>query len=261
MEIAIEIRDAQGATRARAAGQGAATLVYSQAYAPGDVLVLTSEAPAYVVARMEDSMPAAFGWLCAPYTMQVPFEEKRVCYSPKSFVGEVHLLTARLATEEEIARCRNLALNPLDCHENTGLFPHATANVETRGESVFAARNAIDGNHANAGHGPWPYESWGINQNPQAEIKIDFGRPVTLERLVITLRADFPHDNWWRTAAVHFSDGSVFNPTFEKTGQPQAFAIPPRTVTWAVMRDMQKDESDPSPFPALTQIECWGHNA
>lgn len=54
-------------------------------------------------------------------------------------------------------------LNPYDSHETKGIYPHAQANVETRGEAVFAARNAIDGVFANWSHGEWPYQSWGIN--------------------------------------------------------------------------------------------------
>lgn len=43
--------------------------------------------------------------------------------------------------------CRNLAKNVMDQHGETNCYPHASANVETRGEAVFAARNAIDGVH------------------------------------------------------------------------------------------------------------------
>ena len=51
----------------------------------------------------------------------------------------------RLATPEEIAERRNLTFSPYDCHGNHSFYPHASANVETRGEAVFAARNAVDG--------------------------------------------------------------------------------------------------------------------
>jgi hypothetical protein len=123
---------------------------------------------------------------------------------------------------------------------------------------VFAARNAIDGNLTSGGHGPWPYESWGINRRDDAELRINFGCKVNINRLVFTLRADFPHDNWWKRARIVFSDGLELIPVFRKSGQPQEFPVPPRTVEWLVMRDMQKDETDPSPFPALVQIEVYG---
>ena len=63
-------------------------------------------------------------------------------------------------------------------------------NVETRGEAVFAARNAIDGVYENDAHGIWPYQSWGINRDPNAALTLDFGRPVTIDELRLTLRAD-----------------------------------------------------------------------
>lgn len=206
-------------------------------------------------------MAETFGYLSAGFCLAVPFGEKRVSYSPKSFTGNIHLLWARQADLREVDAYRNLALNPLDSHDNTGFFPHASANVETRGESVFAARNAIDGCYANDSHGPWPYQSWGINRDPEAELTLDFGRDVTIDQLVFTLRADFPHDNWWKQCTVWFSDGSKLTPAFVKTGTRQTIDMAPRTVSWLKIGQLIKDEDDPSPFPALTQIEAWGRDS
>lgn len=64
--------------------------------------------------------------------------------------------------------------------------------METRGEAVFAARNAIDGIFENSAHGEYPYQSWGINRDPNAALTLDFGREVLLDELRITERADFP---------------------------------------------------------------------
>ena len=258
MLLTITITGPDGAVKADATGGDSVTLVHTAPYEEGDVIRLSSDRAGYVVAALEDSMAQTFGYLSGAYLLAVPFGEKRVSYSPKSFTGDVHLLWARAAAPEEIARRRNLCLNPLDSHDNAGLFPHAFANVETRGESVFAARNAIDGCYTNAGHGPWPYQSWGINRREDAEMTVDFGREVILDRLVVTLRADFPHDNWWKRATLFFSDGTDFTLEFMKTGRPQSFDIPPRTVRWLRLGRLVKDEDDPSPFPALTQLEAWG---
>ena len=72
--------------------------------------------------------------------------------------------------------------------------PHATANVETRNESGFAARNVIDGEHIACGHGEWPFGSWGIGARTDARLTLDFGREVEIDALTLYLRADFPHD-------------------------------------------------------------------
>jgi hypothetical protein len=260
VRLTITITGAEGAVKARAAGDDAVSLVYQAAYTEGDAIHLSADTEGFVVARLEDSIAPVFGFLKSDFILPVPFGEKKASYSPKNFSGPVQVLRARAADEREMRAYRNVAFNPLDNHENTGLFPHAAANVETRGESVFAARNAINGNRTNGGHGLWPYESWGVNRREDAEIRVEFGRIVQIDRLVITLRADFPHDNWWKQAVVRFSDGSSLRPLFEKTGAPQEFIIPPRKVEWLTLGELIKDESDPSPFPALVQLECCGYD-
>lgn len=259
MKLYIKIFDKDKKEKASASGEDNIYLDWRGEYEPGDTIVMESESPAFVVAQPEDSMPKTIGYLVARYEMEVPFEEKKLGHAPQSFLGELHLLSLRVAHEFEINEYRNLALNPFDCHGNSGFFPHASANVETRGESVFAARNAINGNTANSSHGRYPYESWGINQRDDAEIKIDFGRSVLVDRAIITLRADFPHDNWWQHATLQFSDGTTQALSFVKTHLPQEFTIERKKVEWVIMKDMIKDPTDPAPFPALTQIELWGN--
>ena len=259
-ELRIFITGGDGRVKAQANGTGRVTLVYDAPYEEGDVIHMTG-GPGYVVALLEDSMAETFGWLSGEFRLVVPFGEKKISYSPKSFTGDRQLLWVRRAEEEEVRARRNLARNVLDSHDNAGLFPHVSANVETRGESVFAAYNAIDGVCENASHGEWPYQSWGINRDPDAALRLDFGRPVRLDRLVFTLRADFPHDSWWNRCTVRFSDGSRLEPEFAKTGERQVFELEARTVEWLVVEKLIKDPDDPSPFPALTQLEAWGTEA
>lgn len=86
---------------------------------------------------------------------------------------------------------------------------------------------------------------------------MEFGRPVRVEEIRLTLRADFPHDSWWTAATAAFSDGSRERLSLRKTAAPQTFVIPPRTVTRLTLCELQKAD-DESPFPALTQLEVWG---
>ena len=106
--------------------------------------------------------------------------------------------------------------------------------------AVFAARNAIGGVLANWSHGEWPYQSWGINRDPNAELRLDFSRPVLVDEIRLTLRADFPHDSWWEEATVEFSDGSreVFH--LKKTGDPQSFSIERRKIEWLELKELKK---------------------
>ncbi|MFN7027462.1 MAG: carbohydrate-binding protein, partial [Pseudorhizobium sp.] len=174
--------------------------------------------------------------------------------------GELHRLHVRQARHDEIAGRRNLALNPFDDHGNASVFPHASANVETRGEAVFAARNAIDGEKANDDHGFWPYTSWGINRDPEASLTLEFGRAVVIDEIVLYLRADFPHDAWWENASIACSNGHAACLSLVKSGGAQTFALGEQTVEWIRLHSLVK-AADPSPFPALTQIEVWGREA
>lgn len=142
-------------------------------------------------------------------------------------------------------------------HGDTGCWPHASANVETRGEAVFAARNAIDGVLANDSHGKWPYESWGINMQDDAEMTLEFGRTVDFDRIVLYTRADFPHDNWWTSVTFTFSDGTEETVSLEKSSKPHILSIERKGIKWLKFGKLIKAD-DPSPFPALTQIEVYG---
>ncbi|MBP0576025.1 hypothetical protein J8J27_35430, partial [Mycobacterium tuberculosis] len=72
-------------------------------------------------------------YLTGPLELPVPFGDDRIPYSPRAFSGEMHRLAARRARPEEVAARRNLAFNPYDHASIATVFPHARANVETRG--------------------------------------------------------------------------------------------------------------------------------
>lgn len=239
-----------------------AILFYKDEYRDGDTLVLTAlHSGMHVVLQLDDALPSALVYLSGDsFRFPVPFADSRSLYGPHAFTGDRHLLSARLATDDEIRSRRNLAFNPYDMHGKAVLFPHASANVETRGESVFAARNTIDGLKASAGHGEWPYTSWGINRDPDALLKIDFGRSVSVSAATLYLRTDFPHDAWWESAMLRFSDGSSVSVSLRKVAGAQTVTFSERTVQWVTVGDLVKAD-DPSPFPALTQCEIYGTEA
>lgn len=260
MTISLKIMDKNGNILAEKTGTDEVGIVYGAEYQEGDSIVLeTSENPAHVIWQVDDALGKAMCYVTGVVTYQIPFGEKKNVYSPKTFSGSRHYLFARAAEEAEIHAYRNLALNVADQHETDTCFPHASANVETRGESAFAAKNAIDGVMENHGHGTWPYTSWGINCDPNAEMKIVFGRKVKVDCLKVCLRADFPHDAWWTQGTVNFSDGSSEVLDFVKSDRAQCFNIAPREIEWLTFGTLIKAE-DESPFPALTQLEVYGRD-
>lgn len=236
-------------------------LPVTREYQEGDFIAIeASGTPCYVWLQLDDALGRSLVYLTGNYIFPIPFGEKRINLSPKVFSGNKHLLTLKRARDFEINAYRNLAYNVNDCHENETCFPHASANVETRGEAVFAAKNAIDGVTDTSCHGEWPYASWGINRNPDAVMKLDFGRKVTVDRIIMYLRADFPHDNWWTNGRITFSDGETLEMNFTKTASGQEFTFEPKTITSLEISHLIKAD-DPSPFPALSQIEVYGTEA
>lgn len=260
--IELRIENADGNIVAQCAGGEEAVLVARHVFNEGDRLVVAVEgAPCHLDLVLDAGMPPARVYLReSPFTFTVPFGPRRKAYPPQAFSGELQRLSCRIVRPEELGSRRNLALNPYDDHGEVRVFPHAFANVETRGEAVFAARNAIDGEKANTDHGFWPFTSWGINRDPEATLTIEFGRVVTVDEVRFTLRADFPHDAWWERVSLTFWPGGetqIFS--LIKTGEPQSFGIEPRGVEAVRLHSLIK-ANDPSPFPALTQIELWGHD-
>ena len=241
-----------------ARGEDEVNLVYAGEYQDGDIIILeVSEGCHYVWLQWDDAVGKSLVYVTGNVTYRIPFGERRINLSPRAFAGRKHLLTAKLAKDFEIKYYRNMAYNICDQHEIEHIYPHATANVETRGEAVFAAQNAIDGITVSNCHGEWPYQSWGINRQEDARIRIDFGREILSDTVVIYLRTDFPHDNWWQQVSLEFSDGSRMDVALQRMEGAQKISIGNKKITWLEMCDMKKS-SEVSPFPALTQIEVYG---
>lgn len=260
-ELNVVIKNQQGEVKYQVHDQDRLVMVYEGSYEPGDTITFdVTDVNCYYVIRVDDTMDEAYVYLTSQSVVYtIPFAEKKVSYNPKSFTGERHYITVRKACDYENAAYRNLAKNVLDQHEDLGCYPHAHANVETRGESVFAARNAIDGVTANESHGAWPYESWGINMQDDAEMTLDFGRPVDFDQIILYTRADFPHDNWWVKATLTCSDGTSRVLEMDKRVKPHVFPLVKKGITWVKLSKLIKAD-DPSPFPALSQIEVYGSN-
>lgn len=259
MRLTLKVIDERGVVLSEASGEDEVILVHRSAYNAGDCVVLETDQPQQsVLLSLDNTMPAALIYVAGKTCLfPIPHHADLKAYPPEAFGGAMHRLSARVMRAGEVPVRRNLACNPYDTSGNTQIFPHALANVSTRGEAAFAARNAIDGEKANAGHGFWPYTSWGINRDPAAALTVQFGRPVLVDEVVLYLRADFPHDAWWQQATLLFDTGDSLNVPLAKTHTGQRFTFAPKRVEWVTLQNLIKAD-DPSLYPALTQIEIWG---
>ena len=88
-------------------------------------------------------------------------------------------------------------------------------------------------------------------------MKLDFGREVEIDKIVLYTRADFPHDSWWKEVTITFSDGTELVQKLEKSIKPHVIEIEKKKISWLTLSKLIKAD-DPSPFPALTQIEVYG---
>ncbi len=194
----------------------------------------------------------------------IPFGyERQACYAPGAFGGDDHRLRVCEPTEAQIyAEGRALSLNAHDRHKVAKYYPHALANFVTREDPCFFERNAIDGVADNLGHGFYPYHSWGGGLREDLEYEIHFGREIETNRTVIHLRADFPHDTYWKEAELEFSDGTRVHADFIKTADGQEITYPSiktEFVRLTGFKQMRLEDGSLS-FAALSQMTVYGHH-
>ncbi len=248
-----------GETLQSAASEGEALLYFHEAYQPGDSIAFESAARHAIVQIDHTVAPARVYLPEQKFAFQLPLEgDLPHMYPPFAFKGDRHLITLKYDADNEY---RNLACNPADQRHESGAYPHASANVETRDESQFFARNVIDGEHIAVSHGAWPYGSWGIGGREDAAIRLDFGRSVRVDKTVLYLRADFKHSGYWKRATVRLSDG--YEKTFdlnEFDGPQEALLDGFHTVTWIKLDTLIKADH-PTPYQSLRQWEVYGQDA
>lgn len=244
-----------GETLCKCTGDSEAQLYYEGNYQVGDYALFTCDVR-HVTLSVDQAIAPARVYLpdgTLRYTFPLAGDNLAV-YPPYAFAGDRHLLSIKADDSREY---RNLAVNPADQRGQVHAYPHATANVETRDESVFAARNVIDGLHIARGHGEWPYQSWGIGARTDAFLTLDFGREVEIDAAALYLRADFPHDAYWTEATLLLSDGYEKTFSLDMIDGAQRITLGTHRVTWIKLDKLVKCDM-PSAFPALRQLEVYG---
>lgn len=259
-DISIELQDRAGTIIARQEAHGGCVeLFLTREYQYGDRVAITGAEHLAIrldAAEREVLVHAPSGRLEFP----IP-SGKQLLYPAECFTGHRHNIAARIATAEELAAYRNVALNPYapGAGSPPTFYPYASSNSECRNDPAFAARNAIDGKVENKKHGSWPYQSWGPDQRTDLWWKVDFGRPVQVDKLVLLARADFPHDSVWSQATIRFSDGSTETITLKPVAEPQTFTFNPRQATWVELVDLVAPKK--ARWCALSEVEIYGNDS
>ena len=192
----------------------------------------------------------------------IPFgKERKAGYHPDAFGGEDHRIRVSEPTEAEIYSERLISLNSHDRHNVPKYFPHAVANFVTREDPSFFERNAIDGVIDNSSHGVFPYHSWGGGLREDLEFEVKFGTEVLVSGVTLFLRADFPHDTYWKELELEFSDGTRVPARLEGVAEGQRVEFEPKATEFVRLTGFrqQRVEGDKLSFAALTQIEIYGN--
>ncbi len=249
-----------------AKGEGLVSLNVPAKYSPNDKLEITlPKGEKYVAISLNSRVGEAIIY-CPNGKFTYTFPNLQNIFpntmDPSSgVVYNNNTVTARLVTAEELAKVHNLALNPYDLTNASGAFPHASTSNVNDNSDEWAARNAIDGFTMNDGHGGYPYQSWGPNNNVKAtdHFTIDFGREVTVDELVVVIRADFPHDSYFTGCTVTFSDGKTMNINLTNSELEQVIDLGGVKTTSIKLSNftVEKDGAT-TEYAALTEVKCMG---
>ena len=233
--------------------------IYEKEYHEGDKIVIHKKDIDFISVQLdEDIVESIIYCPSSTFEFEIPFGELKRGYDKKAFSGNAHHIRISEPDDETVYGIRNISLNSHDKRGQKKYYPHAYANLVTREDVCFFERNAIDGVRKNEGHGDYPFPSWAGGAREDLEYYIDFGTEVEVEKLVFYLRADFPHDTYWKNIDVEFSDGSRVTAEFEGTKEGQEIVLQEKVLTKTVHLTNFKQVSFPLSWAALSQIEVYG---
>lgn len=257
----VKLTDRLGKLIKEIQGQEKCQLILDQSYGFEDEIHIEAEPNSFLTISVDKNIkPATVYTPSGKIHYVIPAGWKTKALHPDAFKDTISISVTQ-ATSAEISTRRNLAFNSLDKRWDTGYFPHASANVVTRDEPWFEAKNAVDGYLDRDGHGPFPYQSWGGGLRDDLEFTLDFGRPVLIDEIHLYLRADFTdnHDIHWESGILEFSDGHQMTIHMSGNSDADIITFPPRATQWIKLHHLKREIS--AAFSALTQIEVYGTEA
>ena len=224
----------------------------------GDIFSVSAPGIEFMKVQLDKTMKESVIYCpSGSFEFSVPEECEAVGYAPEAFSGFCHRI--RISESDEAFKKRLISLNSLDRRGQTRYFPHARANLVTRDAPCFFERNAIDGVCKNNSHGDYPYHSWAGGAREDLEYYIDFGAEVLVSEIVFYLRADFPHDTYWKSLEIEFSDKERLTAEFSKRAEGQKTVLDNPKKTRTVHLTNFKQAEYPLSWAALSQIEIYGN--
>ncbi len=234
--------------------------VYNGEYNKGDKIVITKTDTEYIALKLDSTLKESIVFVpTSTFEFPIPCGDLLNGYAPGAFSGNEHKIKVYEPEDDIKYGTRNISLNSHDLRGQKKYFPHAYANLVTREAVCFFERNAIDGVTDNKGHGNYPYHSWAGGAREDLEYFIDFGTEVEVEKVVFYLRADFPHDTYWKSIDVEFSDMTTATANFQKTADGQELILPEKKLTKTVHLTNFKQAEFPFSWAALSQIQIIGN--
>jgi len=271
----LKILDSKGNVKLAKKGS-ALHFTYDEVWEVGDKIKVLLDGCDFISVKLDDTLRESIVYLPSrSFEFVIPNEsEQLACYNKNAFKGNKHNIVVREVEDEEIYGYRNIALNSHDLRGKARSYPHASANFVTRDEACFYERNAIDGDYDNQGHGGYPYHSWAGGARNDLEFTLDFGREVEVDKITFYLRADFikdhlgePHDSYWKSIDIEFSDGEIVQGNFvldrdtfpsEENRKGKVVQLKDKKVTKTIKLYNFVQATEQLSFAALSQIEVYG---
>ena len=234
-------------------------LHYNQKYYKGDKIIICKKDMDFLAVQLDDTLVESIIYVPSnSFEYEIPIDKLRTGYDENAFATECHHIRIYQPSDDVVYGYRNISLNSHDKKEQKRYYPHAYANLVTRDEPCFYERNAIDGICVNNRHGGYPFHSWAGGAREDLEYYLDFGTVVEVDKIVFYLRADFPHDTYWKSVDVEFDNKTRVTANFIKTAEGQELALDEPQLTRKIHLTNFKQAELPFSWAALSQIEVYG---